>query len=45
MMYKDIFFLFSLLSHSASRLLVASLIAPDVLQDFEHVTIEIMSGV
>lgn len=40
--YKDIFFLFSSLPCSASRLLVASLIASDILQDFEHATIKIM---
>lgn len=33
------------LSLSASRLIVPSLIAPDVLQDFEHATIKIMRSV
>lgn len=43
--YIQIFFLLSYLSLSTTRLLVASLLAPDVLQHFERATIKIMRSV
>jgi len=43
--YIQIFFLLSYLSLSTTRLLVASLLAPDVLQHFECATIKIMRSV